>query len=608
MIRLPLLRILTFLVVCSCCQLLSAQLVDQAAGGQWWYGELVSPGRAFRFAIQTKPDETGKWQASLKTLDEGNQTLELSNVILTEREFKFELPATKAKYSGTREPGGKEFVGQWMQGAAKVKLDFRQVDGIPQDQPNEVWLGDLVAGGQKLKLQMRIYRSDDGKTSAYFDSLSQQVGGFQAEWSATGDQIAAKVPAVNGKFAGTINAAGDSISGVWNQGAAMPLVWKKSDTVAGYEIKILRRPQHPKGKPNYRVEPVKFKNTEVGIELAGTLTYPGDPLSTQPSDKRFPVAVLISGSGPQDRDETILGHKPFLVLADHLTRAGIAVLRFDERGVGESKGQYNNATTADFASDVWHAVQFLAQHPAIDARQIGLIGHSEGGIVAPMVAAKDPSIAWIVMLAGPGVNGEQILYSQGKLIVEAAGGSESDTLRQRILQEVVFETMKSIAPEAKIDEHVQPAVDAFIKKLKAALVEGGKLKSIDEAVDFETDDARTAIAVLVRANMEQMHLPWFRFFATHEPGPVLEKVKCPVLALNGQRDVQVDPKLNLPKIEAALRAGGNTQIKTLELPELNHLFQTATTGALSEYESIEETFAPSALQVISDWILGQVKR
>ncbi len=335
MIRLHLLRMLTLLCICCCSYSLSAQLVDQATGGQWWYGELVSPGRTFRFAIQTQPDETGKWQAKLKTLDEGNQSLELSNVVLTDREFKFDLPATKAKYQGTRDPDGKEIVGQWTQGAAKLKLNFRQVDAIPQDQPNEVWLGELVAGGQKLKLQMRVYRLEDGKTTAYFDSLSQQVGGFQAEWSATGDQIAAKVPAVNGKYAGTMNAAGDSITGEWNQGVAMPLVWKKADSVAGFEVKILRRPQHPKGKPDYRVELVKFKNPEAGIELAGTLTYPGDPQATQPSDKRFPVAVLISGSGPQDRDETILGHKPFWVLADHLTRAGIAVLRFDERGVGE---------------------------------------------------------------------------------------------------------------------------------------------------------------------------------------------------------------------------------------------------------------------------------
>ncbi len=244
----------------------------------------------------------------------------------------------------------------------------------------------------------------------------------------------------------------------------------------------------------------------------------------------------------------------------------------------------------------------------IDGKQIGLIGHSEGGIVAPLVAVKDPSIAWIVMLAGPGVNGEEILYSQGKLIVEAAGGSKSDTLRQRVMQEVVFNAMKGVNPGASIDDQVQPAVDTFIKQLKSALVEQGELKSVDETVDFETEEARQAISVLIRANMDQMHLPWFRFFATHEPGPVLEKVRCPVLALNGQRDVQVDPKLNLPKIEAALRAGGNTQVKTMELPELNHLFQTATTGALSEYESIEETFAPSALKAVTEWILGQVKK
>jgi uncharacterized protein len=324
---------------------------------------------------------------------------------------------------------------------------------------------------------------------------------------------------------------------------------------------------------------VAYENKPAGIKLAGTLTLPKGP-------GPFPAALLISGSGPQDRDETILGHKPFLVLADYLTRRGVAVLRVDDRGVGGSTGKTNDATSVDFAADVLAGVGFLKGRKEINAAQIGLIGHSEGGIIAPLVASRSKDVAFIVLLAGTGLPGEDILYLQGAAILKVAGANAAQLARQKAMQQTMFAVLR-----AENDNVVAE------KKIRAALAElTGKL-------DAEEKKKMAEAMPLLEGQIKMVLTPWFRHFLSYDPRPALRKVTCPVLALNGAKDVQVDAALNLQAIQAALKKGGNKDVAVREFANLNHLFQTCKTGAVSEYGNIEETLAPVVLEAVARWIL-----
>ena len=268
-----------------------------------------------------------------------------------------------------------------------------------------------------------------------------------------------------------------------------------------------------------------------------------------------------------------MGHRPFLVLADFLTRQGIAVLRDDKRGIGESGGDYETATSADFASDVDAAVAWLKTRPEVNPQKIGLVGHSEGGLIAPMVAARNPDVAFIVMMAGPGVAGDRILPEQTRLIAETSGLSHPQAVRQA----------EEEAGVIALIEHEKDA-DALRKQVTEKF-----------GAEWPKDTLENQI--------EQLTTPWMRYFLTYDPAAALRKVKCPVLALNGSKDRQVPPDLNLPLIRKALDEGGNRHFEVVEIPGLNHLFQTAKTGSLAEYEEIEETIAPAVLEKIAGWIL-----
>jgi hypothetical protein len=286
--------------------------------------------------------------------------------------------------------------------------------------------------------------------------------------------------------------------------------------------------------------------------------------------------ALIAGSGAHDRDETIFGHKPFAVLADALTRRGVAVLRYDKRGVGASTGDYAAATSADFADDAQAAVAFLAARPDIAARHIGLIGHSEGGLVAPIVAGRDRRVAFIVLMAGPGVDGASLLEAQQRRIDEVMGlGGER--------------LADASAEEARMIDTVRGAADTATA--------AAQLKA-------EADAAADRAGVprgLAEAEAAQLTTPWFRAFLTYDPAPALRRLRIPVLALVGSKDVQVPPDQNLPALRAAL--AGDRRATVEEMPGLNHLFQPATTGAPGEYAAIPTTLAPAALDTITGWVL-----
>jgi pimeloyl-ACP methyl ester carboxylesterase len=282
--------------------------------------------------------------------------------------------------------------------------------------------------------------------------------------------------------------------------------------------------------------------------------------------------LLITGSGPQDRNESAAGHRPFLVLADYLTRHGIAVLRADDRGFGRSTGTFSTATTADFATDAEAGVAYLRTRREVDANRIGLIGHSEGGMIAPMVAARDHAIAFIVMMAGTGVSGDDVLVAQNILVAEAMGATheqaEAQGARIRALTDIVKSEPDNASRERKMRE-------LLTGKVPPAQIDG---------------------------QIRALNTPWFRYMLTYDPAIALKKVTCPVLALNGELDLQVPPTQNLPAIRAALDAGGNKHVQIEPLSGLNHLFQTAKTGSPLEYAQIEETISPVALDIITRWI------
>jgi pimeloyl-ACP methyl ester carboxylesterase len=443
----------------------------------------------------------------------------------------------------------------------------------PAKLEEELWLGEIKAG-VSLRILIHLGKTADGKLAATFDSLDQgQKGiGFDSASRDSG-KLRLTAKALNVVYEGTINETENEIVGEWKQGPAkLALNLKRVDSVPQ-----ANRPQLPKLPFPYKAIDVSYENAKAGIKIAGTLTVPSQAA-------RHPAVLLITGSGAQDRDETIFEHKPFLVLADYLTRRGIAVLRVDDRGVGGTDKGAAPATTADLADDVKCGVEFLKSRSEVDPAKIGLIGHSEGAIIGPLVATQSADVAFVVMLAGTSVNGEEVLYEQGAAIAKASGASDKDLEVQREMQKRMFVVIKTEPDNEK--------AEAAIKKAVAEWME-----TLDEETRKKLGESET-----ISAQAKQLCSPWFRHFMTYDPLPALKKVRCPLLVLNGSKDLQVLPKQNLPLIREALAESKHPDYEIHELLNLNHLFQTAQTGAVTEYGKIEETFAPSALQLVGDWI------
>jgi len=466
------------------------------------------------------------------------------------------------------------------QGVKKVEAQTPTTNVAAAGQNLEgIWEGALDVGAMKLRLALKVTKATDGALAAKLDSLDQGAKDLPVDVISLNDgAVHFEMKRLMAVFDGTLNKEGSEIAGQFKQArASHPLSLKR---VA--KPTTLNRPQEPKPPYPYNEEEVSYENKRDGVRLAGTLTLPRGKAS-------FPAVILITGSGPQNRNEELLGHKPFLVLADYLTRQGIAVLRVDDRGVGGSTGSIPNSTSENFAADVLAGIEFLKGRKGINQKQIGLIGHSEGGLIAPMVAAQSNDVAFIVLLAGPGLPGEEILYLQGAAILKASGASAEVLARQRASQEMIFAIVKQEKDNAVAEKKVREGFD----KQMAGLSEAEKAQA------NQSPDAQIT-AVLS---------PWFRYFLTYDPRPTLAKVKCPVLALNGENDLQAPVTENLREIEATLKAAGNKDVTIVRLPKLNHLFQTSETGSPGEYGKIEETFAPVALKTIGDWILkrGEAK-
>ncbi len=434
------------------------------------------------------------------------------------------------------------------------------------------WTGKLsVPSGGSLPLVFHVAAKDDGTLTATMDSPAQGATGIPlSEVSRAGTKV--HLGAAFGAFDGTMSGDHASIDGTWSQGgASLPLALER-----GVAAPAPPRPQEPKPPFPYRSEDVHIPVPGTDVVLAGTLTLPQ-------GRGPFPAVVLVTGSGPQDRNETVMGHKPFLVLSDYLTRQGIAVLRCDDRGVAQSTGDFATATTRDFANDALAQVEFLHARPEIAHDRIGVVGHSEGGLIAPMVAVRSKDVAFIVLMAGPGLPGLEIIQDQGELIGRAAGTPED-----------VLEVNKRLQGQMAAILAAEPDPQAAVPKLRAAIEAASD--SLSPALG---EDLRKAMDVTIR----QVNSPWMRFFLAYDPRPTLEKVRVPVLAVDGSKDLQVPPEQDLDAIAKALRKGGDRDVTTVLLPGLNHLFQKAETGLPSEYASIPETMDPTALSAISTWIL-----
>lgn len=455
-------------------------------------------------------------------------------------------------------------------------IGFAQQQDTSEISIEGIWEGKLKVPGTELRIIFKISKNPDGTLTATLDSPDQRVTGIPVEKVMVKDNtLYLEINSVGGIFEGKISSDFLTIEGQWKQsGQTLPLTVKRVDKA----VEMLR-PQEPKKPYPYIEEEVVYENKEAEITLKGTLTLP-------PGKSSPPVVLLITGSGPQDRNEAIAGHRPFLILADYLTRQGIAVLRVDDRGVGESTGDFSQATSEDFASDVLAGIEYLKTRKEINPKQISLIGHSEGGLIAPMVAVKSPDVAFIILMAGTGLTGEEILYLQGALISRAMGVSEEDIAKNRQFNEKIFSLIKEEKDEKTIEEKLR------------------QMFMTDWAELNEEEKSRIGDPeVFLKAQLQSLLSPWLKFFLIYDPKPTLNKVKCPVLAINGEKDLQVPPKENLSAIEEALKSGGNQDYTIKEIPNLNHLFQTAQIGLPSEYGKIEETISPIALKIITDWIL-----
>lgn len=441
-----------------------------------------------------------------------------------------------------------------------------------------VWKGTLGVSGIQLRLVVTLTQGKDGALTGDLESPDQGPGKTALSGGKIkGDKVKIELSSIRGVFEGKLSADGQTIDGTWTQVAPLPLTLKR--TTAEAVAQELDRPQTPKKPYPYLEEEVSYENKDAKVKLAGTLTLPK-------GSGPFPVALLITGSGAQDRNESLMAHQPFLVLADHLTRQGIAVLRVDDRGVGKSTGNFAEATTADFVTDVLAGVEYLKTRKEIDPKHIGLIGHSEGGLIAPAVAVKSKDVAFIVLMAGTGLPGSDILTMQSELIAKAAGALDNARAINRKLMEQVFVVVR----EEKDNEKALTKIKAVWDKVKS---------EAEPVLKAQLDAVDATIVPQFRPFLS----PWMRYFLDYDPRAALKQVACPVLAINGELDLQVPPKEDLAEIEAALKAGGNPDYSIVLLPKLNHLFQTAKTGSPQEYGQIKETMAPLALKTMSDWIL-----
>jgi pimeloyl-ACP methyl ester carboxylesterase len=426
------------------------------------------------------------------------------------------------------------------------------------------WVGTVEVPPVPLRVVFNIEGSAEGEWTGTADSPDEGAIGIPiTRIDVSGERVDVRIDSMGVVFSGELSSDEQTLTGAVKQGGeSFPLSLERQPGPLDY-----RRPQDPVAPFPYNEADVSFPSDEPGVTLAGTLTWPR-------GEGPFTTVVLITGSGPQNRNEELLNHRPFLVLADALTRANIAVLRYDDRGIGESTGNFDAATSFDFVADARGAVSYLRSQTDVEVGDIGLVGHSEGGLIAPLAADGSADVGFLVLLAGPGVDGKTILVSQSRAIGAADGASALELDQNEALQRALYGCFGD--PDDALS-----ALDTCLRaELTKAGVSGEELASV----------------------LAQLETPWMRQFVVYDPAPVLRRTQIPLLALNGSLDLQVPASVNVPALERAFEEGGNIQATIEELPALNHLFQHAVTGSPAEYPRIDETIAPEVLTRIADWI------
>jgi hypothetical protein len=439
------------------------------------------------------------------------------------------------------------------------------------------WNGRLKMLTLNLDFQLEVKKTNDS-LSAFLSIPKQGLKDYQLlVFQFNNPEVHFELPSPAGiaKFDGKL--ISDSISGTIIQ-SGIKGTFKLGRTTK--PIVAIKEPEKSEPLPYLEDEAV-FKDRN--ILLAGTLTHPKE-------NKKYPAVILLSGSGPNKRDEEIFGFKIFQKIADYLTKKGIVVLRYDKRGTGGSTGNYGEATTEDFTNDAIAAVDFIKKQPFVDEKKIGLLGHSEGGIEAPMAASISNDLAFIILMSGSGVNGGDILLEQQKMNLIIAGASGDVIKENNELQETINNALRS----DKDIESIRKDLTAFEEK---------DFQNLSPEIKASIQDEDTFIKSKVQAQINAFNSPWFRYYVKYDPIPALEKVKVPVLMIFGELDMQVTAAQNKSKMEEALKRGGNNNFKSIVFPKANHLYQEAKTGSPNEYADLPKEFVPGFLETIASWIL-----
>jgi pimeloyl-ACP methyl ester carboxylesterase len=536
-----------------------------------WHGDVVTPVGTFTLLFQLQDNPGKGLSGDVESVNQApGEKMPLANIVATPGTLAFSIPQIGARYEAVWNEAdqtwagvfrqGREFPLALTRGPVPVAAVVAGLDGA--------WRGLLARDGRNLRLVLHV-ETTAGGTRATLDSPDLGAYGLLVKpFERKADVVRLAIPSAGVQFEGSLDARLDSLSGRWSR-AGLPdaqVRFKRDATQVGEHP----RSQWPLAAANYRVQNVSFANPQAPeVTLAGTLTLPQ-------GQGPFPAAVLIAGSGLLDRDESMSGHKPFAVLADYLSRRGIAVLRYDKRGGGESTGNYELATSADFAADANAAFAFLQGRADIHPHAIGFVGHSEGGMVGPLAAASNDKLAFVILLAGPGTPTDQLVLSQQRMGLPLGGAT----------------TMLDKA---------EPVLRSFFQVVRDSADAAQAAQQLDQLL---TPEALQALGVAPAQRELVVHryaTPWMRYFLKYRPAEYLQRLTVPVLALNGSLDRQVPAAENLAAIRAAL--AGHRDVTVLEMPGLNHLFQTASTGAIGEYAEIEETFSPKAMDVIARWTL-----
>jgi len=569
---------------------------DAPAAGQW-VGDLTAEGEEPIFVQliierATSPEGAGSWSAWLTSFPFGAVRSECGDLAIDGRNLAFAhtIAGRTFRFVCEIDDAAQILTGDVFEAdgeAAIAQVRFGRRPRIADCNAPIYFTGSVHAGAIEIPMSIALATTEGGHWLGHLDVPVQMVRELPIINLVQGEDgfVTGDLPVPGGaKFRLKINDETHRLNGTLLQGGAEMAIDFPIDV--SYEYKELVRPQNPKAPFPYTERELTVEHP-AGFTLSGTLTIPNaDDFGPGP----HPAAILISGSGQQDRDESLLGHKPFLIIADHLARHGVAVMRYDDRGVGRSHVPSDrmvelvmNATSADFATDAMAIYDALAQAPEVDAARIGLVGHSEGGLIAPLVAQQRPEVAYLILLAGPGVRGDELLRKQLELMW-VASGADADAIAPLI--EGFGRVQQMI-----VDQAEEAALSEALAALTPMFVDAGLASEI-EAAESEGQ---------IDMGLSMLNSPWMRYFFSFDPAEALQATNCPILALNGERDLQVWHEQNLDAIERTVREAGG-DVTAIRYAELNHLFQKCETGHPAEYASIEMTFDEAVLADIVKWL------